>query len=296
MKTAASVLAAVRPADFVELAKPRITLMVVLTTAVGAVLAAPGHMPVLRFLHALIGTALVAGAASTLNQVLEHEVDARMRRTAGRPIPAGRLAPDQALLFGVATAVVGLLDLALAVNLLTALIGALTLSGYVFVYTPLKRVSSLATLVGAVPGAMPPLMGWAAMRDHLGPGAWALFGLMFLWQLPHFLAIAWLYRSDYERGGFPMLAVLDPAGTRVARQVVLYGAALVPVSLLPALLRVTGGLYLFGALALGLALLAYCVLFALSLTPAAARRLMLASVLYLPAVLLAMVLDRLPLS
>lgn len=295
MKLAAPALPALRAADFIELTKPRITLMVVLTAAVAAVVAAPGHMPVLRFLHLLVGTALVAAGASTLNQVLEHEFDARMRRTANRPIPSGRLQPDQALLFGVAAAVTGLLELALAVNLLTALVGAATLAGYVFVYTPLKRVSSLATVVGAIPGAMPPLMGWAAMRDQLGPGAWALFGLMFFWQLPHFLAIAWIYRADYERGGYPMLAVGDPDGARTARQALLYGAALVPVSLLPAALRLAAGLYLLSALALGLGLLACCVLFALSRSTTAARRLMLASVLYLPALLLLLVLDRVPL-
>ncbi len=296
MKLAAPALPAVRAADLVELTKPRITLMVVLTAAVAAVLAAPHHMPAVRFLHLLVGTALVAGAASTLNQVIEREYDARMRRTANRPLPAGRMQPDQALLFGVGTGVTGLLELLLGVNLLTAAIGAATLAGYVFVYTPLKRVSSLATVVGAIPGAMPPLMGWAAMRDQLEPGAWALFGLMFFWQLPHFLAIAWIYRADYERGGYPMLAVGDAAGERTARQALLYGVALVPVSLLPAALRLAAGVYLLGALALGLGLLACCVLFALSRSSASARRLMFASVLYLPALLLLLVLDRLPLA
>jgi protoheme IX farnesyltransferase len=200
--------------------------------------------------------------------------------------------PDAALFWGVTLAVGGVLWLALLVNLLAALLGAATLGGYLFVYTPLKRVTSLATVVGAVPGAMPPLMGWAAARDGLEPAAWSLFGLLFLWQLPHFLAIAWLYRADYGRGGFPMLPVLDPAGERTARQMVLYGAALVPVSLLPAVLGLAGAVYFAGSLALGIALLGFCFAFAATRSTAAARRLMLASVLYLPAVLTVLVLDR----
>lgn len=285
---------AVRATDWMELAKPRITLMVVLTTAVGFLLAAPDPFPALRFVHALLGTALVASGASALNQVWEREHDARMRRTSGRPLPSGRMAPDRALLFGVALALSGMGELAVFVNLLTALLGGLTLAGYVFLYTPLKRVTSLATVVGAVPGAVPPLMGWTAVRDAIEPGGWVLFGILFLWQMPHFLAIAWLFREDYERGGFPMLPVVDPSGQSTARQAVLYGAALLPVSLLPSLLRITGPVYLGAALLLGIGLLGYCWEFARALSHAAAKKLMMASVLYLPAILLLMVLDRAP--
>lgn len=285
-------LAAVRVADLVELTKPGITLMVVLTAGLGFLLArGDARLPWLLLVHTLVGTGLVSAGASALNHVLEREVDARMRRTAERPLPAGRLDPDVALLFGVGLAVAGLLELALAVNLLTALLGALALAGYVFAYTPLKRVSSLNTVVGAVPGAIPPLMGWAAVRDGLDPGAWALFGILFLWQMPHFLAIAWLCRADYASAGLPMLTVHDPEGSRTARQVLLYGAALVPISLLPAVQGLLGVPYFLGALLLGLAYLGFGVDFARRRSTPAARRLMLASILYLPALLAVMLVD-----
>ncbi|HVF61224.1 MAG TPA: heme o synthase [Thermoanaerobaculia bacterium] len=285
-------LGAIRFADLVELTKPGITLMVVLTAGLGFLLArGDARLPWLLLVHTLVGTGLVSAGASALNHVLEREVDARMRRTAERPLPAGRLDPDLALLFGVGLAVAGLLELALAVNLLTALLGALALAGYVFAYTPLKRVSSLNTVVGAVPGAIPPLMGWAAVRDGLDPAAWALFGILFLWQMPHFLAIAWLCRADYASAGLPMLTVHDPEGTRTARQVLLYGAALVPISLLPAVQGLLGVPYFLGALLLGLAYLGFGVDFARRRSTPAARRLMLASILYLPALLAVMLVD-----
>jgi protoheme IX farnesyltransferase len=188
--------------------------------------------------------------------------------------------------------VAGLVELALAVNLLTALLGAVALGGYVFVYTPLKRVTSLATVVGAIPGAIPPMMGWSAVRGQLDPAAWVLFGILFFWQMPHFLAIAWLCREDYARGGFPMLTVLDPSGGRTARQMILYGAALIPISLLPSTLGLMGTVYFVGALILGLVYLAFGFGFQRDRSAVGARRLMLASILYLPAVLLVMLLDR----
>jgi protoheme IX farnesyltransferase len=280
-------------ADLAELTKARITLMVMVTAAAGFLLGSGGDgVDGALLLHALLGTGLVAAGAGALNEVIERDADALMRRTADRPIPAGRIDPDAALGFGVALAIGGLVWLALSVNLLTSLLGAATLSAYIFVYTPMKRVSPLATLVGAVPGAVPPLMGWAAARDSLDPGAWALFGILFLWQLPHFLAIAWMYRADYERGGFPMLPVLDPEGGRTARQMILYAAALVPVSLLPSALGLTGAVYFLGALALGLAFLGFAVAFERARSGRAARHLLLVSVIYLPAILAVMVLDR----
>jgi protoheme IX farnesyltransferase len=200
--------------------------------------------------------------------------------------------PDVALLFGVSIAIVGLLELTLFVNLLTALLGTLALASYVFIYTPLKRVSSLATVIGAIPGAIPPLMGWTAVTNQLAPGAWVLFGILFLWQLPHFLAIAWMCREDYARAGLPMLPVVEPDGRSTARQMVLWGAALLPVSLLPTVLGLTGITYFLGTLALGCFFLAVCVAFSLSFSTQAARRVLLVSVLYLPAVLAVMVLDR----
>ncbi len=284
-------LAPSRAADFVELTKPRITALVVVTAAIGLLLASGGAVGPGLALATLAGTALVAAGGSALNHVLERDTDALMRRTARRPLPAGRLDPDRALVFGVAISIAGLALLALAANLLTALLGAVALAGYVFVYTPLKRVTSLATVVGAVPGAIPPVMGWAAASGGLDSGAAVLFGILFLWQLPHFLAIAWLCREDYAAAGFPMLPVLDPGGRSTGRQALLYGAALVPVSLLPSALGLSGLVYLLGALVLGLAFLGFCVAFTLTFSTGAARRLLLASILYLPGVLAVMVID-----
>ncbi len=283
---------AVRAADLAMLVKPRITLMVVLSAGLGVLLAGGGGAPLGLVVHALLGTGLVAAGASALNQLVEREVDALMRRTAGRPLPAGRMDPEVALVFGGGLAVAGLVELALGTNLAAALLGAVALAGYVFVYTPLKRVSPLSTLVGAVPGALPPMMGWVAVSGRLDLGAWALFGILFLWQLPHFLAIAWMCREDYGRAGFPMLPVVEPDGRSTARQMVLFGLALVPVSLLPTALGLTGWPYLLGAGLLGLAFLGFCVAFASSGSERAARRVLLASVLYLPAVLAVMALDR----
>jgi protoheme IX farnesyltransferase len=277
--------------DFLELTKPRITSMVALTTAAGYLLTAPRPIDWLVLVHALLGTALVASGASALNQVIERRTDAQMRRTANRPLPAGRLQPEAALLFGVTLSLLGVSYLAMLVNVLTAVVGAVTLGLYVCVYTPMKRVSSLSTLVGAVPGAMPPMMGCTAAGGVLGVEAWILFGILFFWQMPHFLAIAWLYRSDYERGGFPLLALGHLPGIRTARQMVLYSAALIPVSLLPTVLGFTGLTYFVGAAVLGLVFLAYSFGFGLAQNAPAARRLLLASVVYLPVVLLLMVAD-----
>lgn len=279
-------------ADLAEMTKPGITLMVVLTAGLGFLLAGGETFSFVLLVYTLLGTGLVSGGASVLNHVLERETDALMQRTANRPLPAGRMDPDTALLFGVAVAVAGLLVLYLAVNPLTALLGVAALAGYVFVYTPLKRMSSLATIIGAIPGAIPPMMGWSAVRNELDLAAWGLFGLLFFWQMPHFLAIAWLCREDYARGGFPLLTVSDPDGTRTARQTVLWGAALVPVSLLPSVLGLMGGLYFLGALVLGLVYLGFGIAFARSRSTTGARWLMLASILYFPAVLLVMLLDR----
>src|SRR4051812_7376286 len=281
----------VRLSDLSEMTKPGITMMVVLTAGLGFFLAG-GQISFLLLVYTLLGTGLVSAGASVLNHVIEREPDALMRRTENRPLPAGRMNPDVALLFGVTLGVAGLVELALAVNLLTALLGVVALAGYVFVYTPLKRVTSLATVVGAIPGAIPPMMGWAAVRGQLDPAAWVLFGILFFWQMPHFLAIAWLCREDYARGGFPMLTVIDPKGIKAGRQAVLYGAALVPVSLLPSLLGLMGTVYFLGAFAFGMAYLGFAFAFAQARTTPVARRLMFASLLYFPALLLIMLLDR----
>lgn len=279
-------------ADLAELVKSRIAGMVAVTCAAGFVLGSAGAIDGVLLAHALVGTTLVAMAGGALNQVLEREFDARMERTSDRPIPGGRIGADAALALGALLALTGLAQLALAVDLLTALLGAATLAGYLFVYTPLKRVTSLATVVGAVPGAMPPVMGWTAARGELDAGAWALFGILFLWQLPHFLAIAWMYRHDYARGGFPLITVDDPDGRRTGRQALLWAAALVPVSLAPAALGLTGVIYFLGALSLSLAFFGAAVAFARARSHPAARRLLLVSVLYLPAILAVMLADR----
>lgn len=291
--SAAAAAESFRLRDIAELTKSGITAMVVVSTATGMLLATTEALPWTLWLHTLVGTALVAAGASALNQVVEREVDGRMERTAQRPLPAGRMSPDAALVLGTAFAVVGLFELAVAVDLLAATLAGATLVGYVFLYTPLKRRSSLATIVGAVPGATPPLIGWAAARGELGLGAWVLFAVLFLWQMPHFLSIAWLYRDDYARGGFPLLSIGDEAGLRTARQALFYCAALVPVSLLPPALGLSGPVYFVGAFVLGVWFFVACSRFALERSSTNARRLMVASILYLPAVLAVLVIDRL---
>jgi len=281
-----------RIADFVELTKPRITFLVLVTTAVGYALGVgPSFHPEV-FLSLLVGTAFVSGGASALNQFAERDADARMARTRSRPLPSGRLAPTDALAFGLAISAVGIALLAGAVNGLTAFLAAISLASYVLAYTPLKRVTSLCTLVGAVPGAIPPMMGWAAARGTLDREAWALFAVLFLWQLPHFLSIAWIYRDDYARAGFPMLPVTDPDGKSTARQTVAYAAALVPVTLAAGAFAAAGQGYLWSAVGLGAVFVGCTVFFAVKRSVKAARVVFLVSVLYLPAVLGLMVLDR----
>ena len=287
-----------RWADFQALTKPRITQMVVVTAAAGFVLSTPHAIDWMVLLHTCLGTALVASSASILNQVIEHRTDARMRRTANRPIPAGRVSITQALGLAVALGVVGMLYLAVLSHPLAAALSASTLLLYVFVYTPMKRRSSLATIVGAVPGAVPPMIGCAAATGRIDPLAWVLFGILFLWQMPHFLAIAWIYRSDYARGGFPLLTLSEEkeggitSAERTAQQMMLYAAALIPVSILPTVLGVSGWPYLLGAVVLGVVFLGCSFAFGFAQDARSARRLLLVSVLYLPLVLILMVADR----
>ena len=282
-----------RAADYLELTKPRITLLVLLTMMVGFYLAAPAALPKLVLCHALVGTALVCSGASAWNMWLERQSDARMLRTAGRPLPSRRVLPSQGFAFALALSAAGLAYLASVVNLLSALLAAVTLASYLFLYTPLKARTWLCTAVGAVPGAIPPMIGWTAASGTLAPEAWTLFAILFLWQLPHFYAIAWMYRDDYARAGLPMLPVVDPAGDRTSRQVNLSIAALTAASAAPFAAGLAGTPYLAGALVLGLAFLAYGVKFAKLRSLPAARRLFLVSVCYLPALLALLVLDRL---
>jgi protoheme IX farnesyltransferase len=278
--------------DYLELAKPRVTSLVVATTAFGFYVASRNAVdPVLLF-HTLLGTTLVASGTSAYNMYLERESDGKMERTRRRPLPEGRLQPVQALAFATALSVGGILYLAAWVNLLTALLATCTLASYLFLYTPMKRWSPLCTLVGAVPGALPPLGGWAAATGSLDAGGWALFAILFLWQLPHSLAIAWMYKEDYARGGFRLLPVVDPDGGSTVRQIVGNALALVPVSLTPVLLGVTGIWYFYGAILLGAVLVASCLRMARTRSRVHARGILLFSVLYLPALLLLMAVDR----
>jgi len=271
------------PADWLELTKPRITLLVVFTSLVGFVAASAASPWTGLLTAALVGTGLVAGGASVLNMVMERGTDALMHRTRSRPIPAGRIRPVEARWFGALLTVSGLAVLAGFCGGLAALVAFTTWASYLFLYTPLKRRTHLSTLVGAVPGALPPVIGWAAASGSLEPGAFILFAILFLWQVPHFLAIAWLYREDYERGGFPMLPVIDREGRITGRQAVLHSLALVVVSLAPVAAGLGGPLYLTGAILFGIGLTLAALRFARARNLAAARSLFLASVLYLPA-------------
>jgi heme o synthase len=279
-------------ADFVALTKPRVVLMVLVTTLMGYDVALTGPADYLRMIHLLIGSLLAAGGTLALNQYRERDLDARMDRTRARPLPAGRLQPLEAWLFGVALTLAGTAYLAALVNPLVALVTLATTILYLFAYTPLKRRTPLCTLVGAVAGALPPVAGWAAARGDVAPGAWVLFAILFLWQLPHTLAIARLYRDDYARAGVRVLPVVDPDGASTGRQVVLACVALVSVSLLPAVAGWTGPIYLAGALVLGLAFSAVGVEQALVPSPRAARHVLLASLIYLPLLLGLMAFDR----
>jgi heme o synthase len=280
---------------YVELTKPGIVRMVLITAGAGFFMAsAAGHpLDFVRMLHALFGIGLAASGACGLNEYAEWEADALMRRTADRPVPSNRMTPRTALLFSGLLVTLGLLHLQIFVNSVTAALVALTVVTYVLIYTPLKRRTWTATLVGAVPGALPILAGWTAGGGGMTAPGFALFGILFLWQMPHFFALAWIYRDDYSRGGFRMLTTMDPDGTRTARQIVLYGAALIPVSMLPTLQGLTGPVYLGAALLLGAAFLALGVGMAVYRSDRHAMRLFLGSVLYLPLLLMMMVVDRL---
>jgi protoheme IX farnesyltransferase len=299
MKAVASVcaeapaLARPRLADYVELAKPRVAVLVLFTVGAGVLLAAGRDFQLLVLLHTVLGTALVAAGASALNQWLERDSDARMHRTEKRPLPSGRLQSTEVLVFGSLLGLIGVLYLALTLsNLSAALVAAVTFILYVAVYTPLKRRSPLNTLIGAVPGALPPIIGWCAVRGEITHEAALLFLILFLWQVPHFLAIAWIYREDYARAGLRMLPVVDRDGQRTAQNMILYCLALLAVSLQPVLLHEAGFLYLGGAVLLGLTFLATAIGFQRWRSHCQARRVLRASLLYLPGLLALLLLDR----
>jgi protoheme IX farnesyltransferase len=249
-------------------------------------------LDVLRVLFTVVGTALVASGASAFNQIIERDADRLMNRTRLRPLPDGRLQSREALVFAAVLSTAGLLVLAAAVNLLSAFVAFTTLVTYAVIYTPMKRRTSFSTVVGAIPGALPPVIGWAAAGNAITQGAWVLFGIVFLWQLPHFLAIAWIYREDYARAGFPMLPVIEPDGRSTARQAVVYAAAVLPLSLAPTLIGMTGTAYFAGALGLGIIFIWLALRFARSRSIPDARRLFFGSIIYLPLLWILMIADR----
>jgi heme o synthase len=281
--------------EYVALTKPRITWLILMSTGVGYFFGLEnrwaGWSDLLRLLNTVIGTGLIASGTAALNQWYEREADGKMHRTEKRPLPAGSVAPSAAFWFGTLLAVLGFAELAITVNLLSGLLGLFTLFSYLCIYTPLKQRTSLATVVGALPGAMPPIIGYAAASGRLTANAWALFAILFLWQFPHFLAIAWMYRDDYARAGIRMLPVVEPDGQSTSRQIVTYASTLIPVSLFPTLLGMTGRIYLFGALILGAWFLYSGVRVAFDRTILRARNVLLVSVIYLPLMYGLMILD-----
>jgi heme o synthase len=279
--------------DISALTKSRLTLMVLLSTFAGYYMGCAGAIDWNVLLNTLLGTAFVAAGSSAFNQVIERKTDALMQRTQNRPLPSGRMSPSTVLLAGAILSIGGMLYLAALVNLDAALWAAVTLGLYVFVYTPLKRITTLNTLVGALPGALPPLIGWVAARGELNLQAWAIFSIVFVWQLPHFLAIAWIYRADYARANYVMLPIIDEQGFSTGRQISIHALSLLPLSLAPFFLRMTGPIYVVGALILGVAFLAFGVNFAFKRTDGAARQLFLSSVIYLPLLLALMMVDKL---
>ena len=276
---------------YLELTKPRIAVMVLVTTAFGYILAAGGIPEPWTFFILLVGTAGVGGGASALNQYLEREVDGQMHRTRQRPLPAGVLSPGAALYFGVVLVMGGCLLLLWKVNILTAFLALQSTFLYVLVYTPMKRLSWWNTSVGAIPGAIPPLMGWAGATGHLAPAAWVLFFILYFWQHPHFFAIAWIYREDYARGGFKMLPVVHPDGKATGRQAIGFSILLIAVSIMPTLLGISGYLYGIGALACGLVMLAYSIMFSVKKSDWAARKLLRVSLVYLPLIFVLISID-----
>jgi protoheme IX farnesyltransferase len=298
MSSTANNVAAAAPAKgwgavYADLVKARLTALVLITTLVGFYVGVRGPIDYFLMFHALFGTALVAGGAAALNQFLEREYDARMRRTASRPLPSGRLQPVTVMLFGGVCSLVGTVYLAALVNPLTSALGAISLVSYLFIYTPLKRLTWWNTAVGAIPGALPPLMGWAAARGELGPGGWSLFAILAFWQLPHFFAIAWIYQEEYAKAGFKMLPSVDPDGSRTAQQSVSHTLGLMLASLAPVVLHLAGPVYLGAALLLGSFYLFRAIQFARRLDVPSAKKLFFASIIYLPLLLIALVANKL---
>ncbi|HUA21306.1 MAG TPA: heme o synthase [Bryobacteraceae bacterium] len=278
--------------DYIALTKPRITWLILMSTGVGYFFGARGGWHFFTLFHTILGTGLIASGTAALNQWYEREADAKMKRTQARPLPAGRLDARRALVFAIFISLAGFLELWFGASLLSALLGLFTLLCYLFVYTPLKQRSPHSTTIGSIPGAMPPLIGFAGACGTLTWQAWVLFAILFLWQFPHFYAIAWMYREDYARAGIRMLPVVEPDGRSTARRILLYSLALIPISLMPKFFAMTGNLYLYGALILGMFFLYAGLKIRTERTRQQARRVLLASVVYLPVLFSLMLLDR----
>ncbi len=281
-----------RFADFLSLMKPELTFLSVITALGGFFLGASESIPAALLLHALVGTGLVGGGAGALNQYIERQYDALMRRTENRPIPSGRVSAVEALVFGTACSLLGIVELALFVNLLTALLASVTLTTYLFLYTPLKRITPIATIVGGIPGALPPVMGWTAIRNSISIEALVLFAILFFWQIPHFLSLAWMYRRDYARAGYQLLTFRDLDGSVTSRHILVYSLSLLPVTLLPGVFWDLGLIYYVGSFMLGLCFCATAVQFSRLRTNMRARLVFIASLIYLPALFAFMVADK----
>ncbi len=282
-----------RFADFVTLTKPELTFLSVVTALAGALLAAPGTIPVGILVHVLLGTGLVGAGAGALNQFAEREYDGLMRRTEHRPLPSGRLLPWEALLFGVVASCLGIIDLAVFTNFLAAFLSGVTLVTYVFLYTPLKRITPWSTVIGGIPGALPPVIGWTAVTNDVTFGAVVLFAILFFWQMPHFFSLAWMYRKDYSRAGYKMLTVVDSSGTSTSIHIVAYSTLLLIASLLPGVFGYSGPLYVGVALLLGVGFIGTGIQLWISRSNEAARRVFFSSLIYLPVLLFIMVVDKL---
>ena len=282
-----------RIADYLTLTKPELTFLSVVTALAGVFLASPGVIQIGVLLPVLIGTALVGGGAGALNQLIEREYDGMMRRTEHRPLPSGRLSPWEVLVFGTMTSVAGIIGLAVFTNFLAAFLAVVTLVTYLFLYTPLKRITPWSTLVGAIPGALPPVIGWAAVKNGIAVETWLLFGILFFWQMPHFLSLAWMYRKDYSRAGYRMLTVLDPSGMTTSIHIVSYSSFLLVAAVLPGFLGFSGWLYVSAALLLSTAFIGTGVQLWIRRSNDSARQVFFASLIYLPVLLLFMIVDKL---
>jgi len=282
-----------RFADYLALTKPELTFLSVMTAMAGFYMATTGVIDYVLMIHTFLGTAFVGAGAGALNQYIEREYDGMMRRTENRPLPAGRLTPQEVLVFGTSMAIIGLVELTLFTNPLTGFLAAATITSYLFLYTPLKRITPFSTVIGGIPGALPPMMGWTAVRGEITMGAWVLFAILFFWQMPHFFSLAWMYKKDYARAGFPMITVVDSDGTVAGKQILIFSALLLPTAALPAILGMAGLGYLLAGITFSAFFFVCSLQLSLKKSTFWARRVFFASLIYLPALFTIMSVDKL---